>query len=406
LEARSVTATFAAPPAQDLACEEIDEGAAGPTLLCTLADGRVTVEVPWQGSSVLVRSLDLDGLGGLPAADDFEPLSSWPLLHLGIVDAATEQPLAAFDPVIEVSVRYGADEFDAANPAVGIGELGLGVWDEATANWIVVGHGVFHEGFWLADPIAGGGLVLQGNPAELQHRFQMTGTATAGQAVALVAAAPPALPLAWGAMPPDPDRMFKEFDGPCEDVITDSGVEGVECVSTMVGLTVRVPLQENGGVQPRVIAVPWNLASTFDYDGGGSLTPSQETDSNLIRQLMNFIVVDADEPTRVLTEFAPPLEFEVVYTSDDADPAVNEFLYVKYWDEYVEQFVILGSGFTAQCFDDGDVSPGCVWGNPQAALGVPEFDFAFFRMDDDGSGRGVARFTYDVWGDRMVAMGR
>jgi hypothetical protein len=404
-ETRAVTATFAAPPAQGLACEEVDEGAAGPTLVCTLADDRVRVEVPWQGSAVLVQSLDLDGLGYLPAEDDFDPLSSWPLLHLAIVDAVTEQPVVSFDPVVEITVSYDGEDFDAANPTVGEGELGVGVWDEATRSWIVVGHGVYHEGFWLADPIGGGGLVLQGKPAELQPRFLMTGTPDAGKAVALVAAAPPSLPLVWGAMPPDPDRMFKEFDGPCGDVQID-GIDAVECVSTMVGLTVRVPFQENGTVRPLVIALPWNIESTFDYEGGGSVTPLQQSGPSLIRQLMNFLVVDADDPTRVLTEFDPPLDFDIRYASEDADPEVNEFLYVAYWDEYVEQFVTLGSGFTAQCVSEGEFGAGCLWGSPEEAQGVDEFDGAFFRSDDDGSGNGVARFKYGIWGDRMVGMMR
>jgi hypothetical protein len=414
-EARAVVATFTAPEAQALACEaSTPDGAPGPTLVCTLADGRVTVEVPWQGSAVAVRSLPIADLGPLPTEGDFEPLSRWPLVNLAIVDAATEAPVVAFDPVVWLTVRYGQEEFDAADPGVNLGELGLGAYDAATQGWTVVGHGVFHEGFWLADPIAGGALELRGEPTASppQPRFAMRGTPSEGEAIALLAAVPETLPLAWGAMPFDPDHMLKEFDTCVETDV--AGVPGVECVSAMVGVTVRVPMQ--GDVMPRVIALPWNKETTFDT----GVVPSQSEES-VLRRLMNFLVVNADDPTEVLFEFEPPMEFEIAFTREDADPDVNPFLYVTYWDEYVEEFVYLGGGFTGECYPSSlfadvgplqtsdDPLPNCPWGFPIEADAIPDDPFLgdyFYLWNDDVATGGVARFTYGIWGDRLVAFAR
>lgn len=395
-----------APAASGFACEEIPEGEPGPTLLCESEGGEVTVRIPWQGQDVSVSSLALEGLWRLPPEDDFEPLSDWPLLHLAVTAAGSSEPVVDFDPPMTLSVRYGAEEFAAATPAVEEGELGLGVWDSEGESWIVVGHGVFHEGFWLADPIAGGGIELVPDRGNAQPRFQLTGSPEEGQAISLVAAALPTLPLAWGAMPPDPDHMLEEFDGPCEEVDLDVG-PAVECVATMVGLTVRVPVQGDGTVTPRVIALPWNKASTFEVDED-AVTSFDEHDGPLIRRLMNFLVVDADTG-ELLTEFAPPLEFEIAYAAEDKDPELNPFLGITYWNEYVEQFVLLGGGDTNECTStlDGSTFGNCVWGFPEAAgpTGDERFDGLFFLTNPDGLG-GIAKFTYDQWGDRMVAFVR
>lgn len=417
-EALAVTANFTAPEAQSLACVPVDEGAGGPTLVCTLADERVVITLPWQGRELLVRSLPVDGLGFLPARYDFEPLSLWPVVRIGVVDAADEQPVLAFDPALELTVRYGSDEFDASDPTVDAGELGLGVWDEAAEDWIVVGHGVFHEGFWVADPIGGGDLTLRGDPFVGQPRFAMKGTPTAGEAVALVATTPTTLPIAWGAMPFDEDHMLMEFDS-CADVVIEA-VPTVECVASMAGVTLRVPVQEGGTVTPRVIALPWNKMTTFDV-ASPQVAPSQQSEPE-VERLMNFLVVDAAEPTRFLETFDPPLEFDIAYAPEDVDPVAHPYFGVVYWDEYEERFVTLAEGYPVEgeCYPDGffdegsgtyvygDPAAGCAWGYPVAASGVSELNGSAFRWDDVDPTvtGGVARFTYDIWGDRIIALVR
>lgn len=394
----------AAPTALAFDCEEIDEGAPGPTLLCVSEGGEVTARIPWQGTAVTVSSLPLDGYWGLPAEDDFAPLADWPLLTLAVTTSVGGQPVVAFDPPMTLRVAYGEADFTGATPLVGEGELGLGVWDAEQGRWIVVGHGVFHEGFWLADPIAGGGIELVPDRVNAQPRFQLTGSPTGGSAISLVAATLPSLPLAWGAMPPDPGHMLKEFDGPCEEVDLDVGA-AVKCVASMVGLTVWVPVQGDGTVTPRVIALPWNKASTFEID---QVSTSAEDDGPVVRLLMNFLVVD-DETGELLTQFDPPLEFEIAYEAEDKDPVVNPFLGITYWNEYVEQFVLLGGGDTNACIDtySGTTSGDCRWGFPEAAEPTSDerFDGRFFLTNPDGVG-GIAKFTYDQWGDRMVVIVR
>lgn len=398
-----------APAPSAFRCDEIDEGEPGPTLVCESDDGAVHVRIPWQGEDVRVSALSVEGLFRLPSEDDFEPLSDWPLLHLAVTDAATGAPRQAFSPPMTLRVRYGAADFAAAGPAVGEGELGLGVWDSASESWIVVGYGVFHEGFWLADPRAGGGIDLVPDRVSAQPRFQLSGSPAEGEAISLVAATLPSLPLAWGAMPPDPEHMLKEFDGPCQDVVLD-GVPAVECVASEVGLTVRVPVQAYGTVTPRVIALPWNRASTFEVDEG--VWSSAEQEGPLIRRLMNFLVVDADTGA-LLTEFRPPMEFEIAYAAEDKDPVVNPMLLVTYWDEYVEQVVVLGGGDTNVCtLTAGGTSPNCLWGDLEEAGPTtdPRFDqgAGFFLTDAEDPDRlgGIAKFTYDRWGDRMVMLVR
>ncbi|CAN5837830.1 hypothetical protein BH23DEI1_BH23DEI1_13520 [soil metagenome] len=382
------------PPPATIECQELGDPAT-PTLRCE-GDGWV-VEVPWQGAAVRVDSLPLDGLGHLPsrAADpEFEPLSAWPVVHFGVVDAVSDAAVVDFDPPLWLSIAYDADDFAAATPVVGEGELALGVWHLAEEEWIVAGYGVHHNGFWVADPIGSDDLVLQGAPEARQPRFQITGTPSGGTLTALVAQAPETLAVSLGAAPFDMEHMVVEFDGGCSDIDRD-GVDVVECISEEAGVTVRVPVQEDGTVTPLVIALPWNKMSTFIP----SETPTQDI-TELERQLMNFLVVDAAEPTRVIAEFEPPMEFEILYRPEDRDPGNVDVLRVNYWDEYVEQLVVLGQGFTESCGE----SPGCLWGGPIAAEAVPEFEGSFFQ--EGLNGFGVAKFTYDIWGDRVIMFGR
>jgi hypothetical protein len=396
-----VTCDDDVPPPVTLECQRIPSGAVPHTLRC--AGERAVVEVPWQGAAVDLRFLPFDGLGGLGADEDgFAPLSLWPLLHVGVVAAGGDEPIVEFDPPLRLTVDYDAADFAAATPTPGEGELGVGVWDTSASAWIVLGYGAFHNGFWVADPIGSETLVLENDPSDLQPRFQMTGGSGGGSATALIARSLPTLPVSLGALPPDPERMVKEFDAGCRTL---ASVGAVECVSEAVGVTVRVPFQENGAVTPLVLAVPWNRTETMlptevdDPRGNG-------TDVTVVeRSLMNFVVVDAAEPTRVLTEFDPPIEFELRYTFEDRDPDLRDWFRVNYWDEYAEQLVVLAEGETANCIDgeSGEPNPGCLWGFSGEAVPTEAFYGAFFQEEEDG---GVARFRYDAWGDRMIAFGR
>ena len=391
-----------------LACREVDRSAEGPTLECRSESGDVSVRIPWQGQDVQVWQWPLESYGDLPSGGEFRPLSDAPLMLVSIAPAGTLDPLTTFDPPVTLSVRYGPQEFARANPRVGEAELALGVWDAANRRWIVVGQAVFHEGFWLADPITVRGIELVADVTNTQPRFQLTGTPSGGAVSAVIGVALPALPLAWGAVPYAAERRLTGFDGPCTDVLLD-GVAAVECVSEEAGITLRVPAQDAGRVRPQVIALPWNKASTFIPTDVDDLWGIGIEVTELRRSLMNFLIVDADEPTRVLFDFDPPIEFEVVYAPEDKDPAGDPILRVSYWDEYVERFVVLGEGPTAACIgDDGVPRPGCTWGEAVEAepTSDPAFGGRFFRGDDQGMGGGVAKFTYHRWGDRMVMFGR
>jgi hypothetical protein len=71
--------------------------------------------------------------------------------------------------------------------------------------------------------------------------------------------------------------------------------------------------------------------------------------------------------------------------------------------------VWLGYGFTEACTDETGATVGeCIWGFAEAAETTDDprfFGEAFFLTNPDGQG-GIAKFTYDAWGDRMVAFGR
>lgn len=234
--------------------------------------------------------------------------------------------ITAFNPPLWLRVDYGAATFAAANPLVDEGELALGAWNPTQQRWTVLGQGVFHQGFWLADPIAGDGITLVTDPSltPAQPRFQLTGNASGGRAIAVVANTRAQVPLMWGRVASDPDHELVEFDGPCE-LVEDAQV--VECVST------------------------------------------------------------------------------------DADPSINPILSVKYWDEYAEAWVVLGFGFTTHCsavIQGAESQPDCVWGQPveaDAFDGPPVYGDGFFVTNPNGRG-GVAMFTFDRWGDRLVAFGR
>ncbi len=391
-----------------LSCQEVSEGAPGPTLVCQSRSGEVDVRIPWQGEDLKAWEWSLGDYGDLPEQQGFRPISDSPVILLSITRSGTYDPLRTFDPPISVSVNYGSREFAAANPTVGEGELGLGVWDPSNERWVVVGRAVFHEGFWLADPVAGHGLELVTDAINALPRYQMSGDPGGGEATGRIGVSLPTLPLAWGAVPYDTQRMLKDFDGPCEYAVLND-VPAVECVSEEVGVTVRVPYQEYGTVEPRVIALPWNRAETFiptavgdQYDVGAGVV-------ELERSLMNFLVVDAADPARVIFDFDPPMEFEVEYAPEDKDPDREPVLRLTYWDEYAERFVVLGEGLTSACIDpSGRPNPGCTWGDPVAAepTSDPLFNGRFFRGDDAATGGGVAKFTYHRWGDRMVMVAR
>lgn len=318
--------------------------------------------------------------------------------------------ITAFNPPLWLRVDYGAATFAAANPLVDEGELALGAWNPTQQRWTVLGQGVFHQGFWLADPIAGDGITLVTDPSltPAQPRFQLTGNASGGRAIAVVANTRAQVPLMWGRVASDPDHELVEFDGPCE-LVEDAQV--VECVSTDAGLTLQVPLQAGGKVTSRVITLPMNTEESLrganpsalflvnsPYPTGPKLA--------LVRRLMNFLVVDDANPSQVLTEFDPPMAFEIAYTEADADPSINPILSVKYWDEYAEAWVVLGFGFTTHC--SAESQPDCVWGQPveaDAFDGPPVYGDGFFVTNPNGRG-GVAMFTFDRWGDRLVAFGR
>lgn len=391
-----------APTPLTVLCEDVPVDGTGPTLRCVFEEGAVTVEVPWQGWAVEVASQDLEPFRDLPEQGDFVPLAAWPLVDVAITRASNGAPVVGFDPPLAITVEYDADDFEAAQPFVSEGELGLGVWDAANEAWIVAGYGVFHEGFWLADPIAGGDLVLANDDVSdpPRPRYQMFGSEDGGRAVTVVAASLPTLPLAWGAVPFDPDHMLKGFDGPC---VVD--VDGVECTSTMMGVTVRVPYQTSG-VVPRVVALPWNKAETFLPTTVANDWSTGDTVAELDRRLMNFVVVDENDPTTYLTLFDPPMEIEIAYLPEDtADPLDAPVLRLAFWDELLEQIVVLGGGPKDSC-NDGGYIPDCPWGDAIEAIPTSDARFNGNFFLSDGTGGGLAKFAFDRWGDRMVAFAR
>lgn len=413
---------------EDLVCQNVPAGAEEPTLECSSEEAGVALSVPWQGMLLQVELLPVDDVGEGAAESGFDPIAPAPLLHLRIEDADSGEAVTSFDPPMMLSVQYGANEFDAAEPAVEVGELGLGTWSEEHSSWLVVGHGVFEAGFWVADPRLGQeDLTLEAVPAEGQPRFKISGSEAGGEAVAMIAEAPQSLAPVWGAMPFDMGHMLVGFDPCTTSSDVDLIVDVVECTSTDGAVTVRVPFQEDGSVEPRVVALPWNKDETLltpSNANGSEFEPQQSTEepaTTLDRSLMNFLVVDADDPQRVLTSFDPPIEYEIVYTPDEIflseeeqEEADSQFrvLTVSYWDEFEERLVVLGSGNTMHCFDEltGQLKVGCPWGEPVNAIPTDDENYQrpgmqfFYRMED-AEGNGRAKFFFDRWGDRMVAFG-
>lgn len=406
------------PPPPELICEEVDEGAAGPSLICWTPEEDLALRVPWQGRSLTVEALPTDGLQDLPEEGGFQPLRAEPVIRLAVEDEVG-QPVTNFDPPLELAVAYAANDFAAANPQVAngeiLGELGLGAWDREAERWLVVGKGVYRAGFWVADPIGGEGLELQGLPGEAVPRYAMRGAPQGGASVALFDRVPADLVLNWGALPPDPDRMFVAFDT-CVYRTGEAGERLVECVAEEAGVTVRVPFQPTTATgEVWLIDLPWNLERTLDpqTDAGGI---AQVERSDLTR-LMNFLVVDATTG-ELITSFDPPMEFEIAYGPEDFGE--QDLLQVLFWDELVEDLVVLGEGNpVTECFDPvaQAFKAGCPWGRVEAAEPTDDpawiratEDFPrFFKMNppEEGGleGNGRAKFYYHEWGDRMVAFG-
>ncbi|MEX2535156.1 MAG: hypothetical protein WD273_06090 [Trueperaceae bacterium] len=403
------------PPGDDMVCAETPAGSPEPTLECRSEEAGVALAIPWQGAPLEVEILRVNDQGDLSGDEEFQPLSSPPLIHFRVVDEASGTPVEQFEPQLELTVEYGNEEFDSADPRVNEGELGLGTWDGEPGEWLIAGHGVFESGFWVADPRLGQeALTLMANADERIPRFKMTGDETAGHASALISRAPSSLALAWGAMPFDEGHMLVAFD-PCQTTEDpELAVMVVECISTDGAVTVRVPYQQNGAVAPRVIALPWNKDQTLETP-----TDAEAATTEHDRSLMNFLVVNAADRTTVLTSFDPPIEYEIVYSPSEIFVAGSEQefrdLTVSYWDEETEELVVLGGGNTSECFDlaTEQLKVGCPWGQPQAAtptndpayVRATETEPRFYRMED-AQGNGRAKFFFDRWGDRMVAFGR
>jgi hypothetical protein len=97
--------------------------------------------------------------------------------------------------------------------------------------------------------------------------------------------------------------------------------------------------------------------------------------------------------------------FELAYTDADIRASVDGVLSVKYWDEYTEEWVILGYGDPSVCWQSNN--GGCPFGVAVEAELFPEaptFNEGFFVTGPNGGG--IAKFTFNRWGDRLVAFGR
>ena len=399
-----------------LACQEYPAGSTQPELRCVAEAQGVELAIPWQGRKLDVEARSPANLGEPAGNSEFEPTGAGPIVDLVVVDDATRSAVTQFDPPVELRVDYGASQFTEAEPQVGVGELGLGSWDSSGDQWLIVGHGVFESGFWVADPRIGQqGLTHQGNPGDGLPRFKLSGDESSGEAVALLSEIPGNLAPAWGAMPFDPAHTVVEFDQCSTALDQDLGVQVVECVSETGSVTVRVPYQGAGTIVPQVVALPLNKDATLATPSDGGQTPEGVPDTELDRSLINFLVVDAAAPDTVLTSFDPPIEYEIAYTSGDisTDPNNPRVLTVNYWDEVREELVVLGWGNTEECFDPltGDLKVGCPWGMPAAA--TPTDDPAYVKLEQtrfykmlDAQGNGRAKFYFDEWGDRMVAFGK
>jgi hypothetical protein len=365
-----------APPPPPFVCQD-----SSGNLTCTVEEAGITVLVPWQGREVVVRSLPLSNPSQslVAASSGFELIRL--LFNFEVVDESTSEPITTFDPPIQVTAAYTADDFSNATPTLEQGELGLAAWDESGSQWTLLGHGVYSQGFWVADPAQASGFELKGQP-----RFKMTGSTNTGTATASVSEATSSFLLAWAKLPWDPEHILVPFDGECEQIED----EELTCTSTAAGVTVSLP-DQNSDIRVKMLALPMNKPAT--------LTPTMIEDEEVapIRLLMNLVVVDADYPTTVLDEFSPAMSFDIIYTAQDRSLAAEASgkLRLAYWHEEIEEIVVLGQGNTDNCQD----SPGCSWGEAVAA------DALVFVENETATG-GNAFGTFSKWGDRMLMTGQ
>ena len=98
-----------------------------PGQVWTYSDEGVQITVPPQDKPVLVVNLPFDSLKELPtsASDEFEPFR--PVISFEVQYSGTVELVQAFDPPIEIAVRYTSDDF--ANGSKEGKSLRLGFWD-------------------------------------------------------------------------------------------------------------------------------------------------------------------------------------------------------------------------------------------------------------------------------------
>ena len=355
----------------------------GDTLTCSDPVSGVSVVVPWQGRPVEVRRLQVAGYAVSTSAQAF--VLGRTVTSFGVYEGGSGDLITAFDPAIEVTVPYEAPDFTAAEPFVGQRELALAAWDGTGNAWAPLGHGVFSQGYWVADPVLGGAFALAGLP-----RFKLVGSAAGGSATAGIAEAPGALVLAWGSVPWDPEHAIVAFD----DCTTLYGV--VTCTSEEAGLTLRVPWQ---GEAVNVLSIPLNKTAT--------LTPTTFDGSEVVstRRVLNFVVERAAAPGEWLATFDPPFEFDLQYLDEDVATAfaigADDKLVVGYWHEDLEELRVIGEGDSNSCSSG---TPGCGWGGPVEA---PFFEYIENSdgVNPPGTRGGVAFGASDTWGDRIIFIG-
>lgn len=361
---------------QPFACDT-----SGATLTCSDPATGLSVVVPWQGRAVEVRRVPVAGFAVSTSALAFvlgRTVASFAVYEDGGGDLVT-----SFDPPIEVSVPYEAPDFTAAEPFVGERELALAAWDEIGDDWVPLGHGVFSQGYWVADPVLGSAFALAGQP-----RFELVGSAAGGSAIVGIAEVTGVVALAWGSVPWDPEHAIVAFDE-CTTLEGD-----VTCTSDAAGFTLWVPWQ---GEAVNVLSIPMNKAST--------LTPTAFEGSDVVstRRVLNFVVERAAAPGEWIATFDPPFDFALEYLDEDVAAAfatgAEERLVVGYWHEELEELRVMGDGDSNVC--EGDTE-GCAWGQPVEAL-----TFGYVENTDNpvGTRGGVAYGASDTWGDRLIMVG-
>lgn len=361
---------------QPFACDT-----SGDTLTCSDVVAGVSVVVPWQGRSVEVRRLPVAGYAVSTSLQAF--VRGRTVVSFGVYEEGSGDLIASFDPPIEVTVAYAAPDFTAAEPFVGDRELALAAWDEPGNEWEPLGHGVFSQGYWVADPVLGGAFTLAGQP-----RFKLVGSAVGGSATTFIAEATGVVALAWGSVPWDPEHAIVPFDD-CTTAFDD-----VTCTSAAAGLTLRVPWQ---GEAVNVLSIPMNKTATLTptaFDGGEVVST---------RRVLNFVVERAAAPGEWIATFDPPFQFDLRYVDEDVAAAfttgANDRLVVGYWQEELEEIRVMGDGDANAC--EGDPQ-GCAWGEPIEAL-----TFGYVENSDNpvGTRGGVAYGVSETWGDRLIMIG-